>query len=633
MIVVTRNYSVHNSSVCLTENGRMRFFIEEERLDRIKHYRHSQTKGAGAFKIAKGRRNRFEKGHVYCCESADIDPEFYFPLQIIPLNEIFSHHLAHAAASFYASEFESSYIITLDGFGDEMEDGRCNFQTGGWYFADKDGIKKIRGLYFPQSMGLFYASFTDFVNLGVFAEGKLMGLAPYGDKRFDEKILSMIDLKEDGSFELDLDYFKTTPENSLQYYLNDLTLRTSVKFERVFGERRKDQDFINGHFEHLAHSAQNALEKVVVNMLKAIPSDDYNLCMGGGIFLNCPVNSLLRRQPQVKDIFIFPAADDSGLSFGYNMLLYNELKILSEEEYYDLLQLLYFDHAGKFYGEYKENATVFETVVDKIRNIGLKRYFLKAFDTFLEKDSGNTSSALLSGDIEAIKIEAKDTGDSFLSGLVRESDLIDSLSVCINERKWIEIEKMLGDENTYQIAEKYGYLPNIYTEFFKTKYRYMQEKAFEYIKKNLDKLRIYQIREITAVIANRNMQDIISELELELIEKRKDTDLILFLLFIYKMLDKKHNFLSLWRKDFRFIDDVFLYMIRAAWEQKQYDHILEDPEALDRVKDPDLLWILCQIYYEMGDTKCSEKFLNRIPEPNFDQQVMKEILEAVNSEK
>ena len=73
-------------------------------------------------------------------------------------------------------------------------------------------------------------------------------------------------------------------------------------------------------------------------------------------------------------------------------------------------------------------------------------------------------------------------------------------------------------------------------------------------------------------------------------------------------------------------------MIQVAWEQKQYDHILENPQAFDRIDEPDLLWILCQIYYEMGDIKSSEKFLNRIKDPDLDQQVMREILESVRSE-
>ncbi|PLX18178.1 MAG: hypothetical protein C0601_05315 [Candidatus Muiribacterium halophilum] len=618
MKILTRNYSVHNSSVCLTEKGRLRFFIEEERLDRIKHYKHTKTIGHGNLEISKGIMNRFQKGHLYCCHKAGISPELYYSLHDIPLNEFFSHHLAHAAASFYASPFEEAYILTLDGMGAEYEGDKRNFQTSGWYYADKKGIKKLKSLNFPNSMGLFYAAFTDFVNLGAFAEGKLMGLAPYGDERFDKEILSMVKLKEDGSFSIEKDYFDFTTEDSLQYINEDITMSTSIYFERIFGEKRKDQKFINGHFEHLAHSAQNTLEKVVLNMLKAIPDKDFNLCMGGGVFLNCPVNSLLRRQPQVKDTFIFPAADDSGLSYGYNMLLYNELKCLSEDEYIDFLQLLYFDSNNEFFNDYLGYEENFIKIINKINSKELKKYLFECLDTFKGKKV-------------IYKSKAKNINKEYPQELIEDSKKMEFLKKTFEDGDLKSCLDMLKDPNIKMLSKDLGFLSEIITKIFIESEEF-RDKALILLKENLKFMRIYQIRKISAKIANDNMQDIISDFEIELIEKRKDRDLKLFLLYLYKMLDKKNNFLSLWNSDFRYIEDLFFYMIRAAWNQKEYDHILFDKKALERVNNNELLWILCQIFFELGDHKSSEYFLNKIPDLDFDQQVMREILESVNSE-
>ncbi len=220
------------------------------------------------------------------------------------------HHLSHAASAFYPSGFEESAILTLDGVGEWATASIC-------YGQGKD-IKIIRELHFPHSLGLLYSAFTYFLGFRVNSgEYKLMGLAPYGNphspdvKKFQEIIkTTLTDIKPDGSIWLDQKYFN---------YATGLRMVKGEKWEQLFGfPTRKPEDKLEQHHCDLALAIQLVTEEVVFLMAEEARrlTGSENLCMAGGVALNCVANGKLLRSGIFKNIFIQPAAGDAGGALG-----------------------------------------------------------------------------------------------------------------------------------------------------------------------------------------------------------------------------------------------------------------------------------------------------------------------------
>jgi carbamoyltransferase len=214
------------------------------------------------------------------------------------------HHFSHAASAFYPSPFEEALVLTLDGVG-EWATGTVAIGRG----RNLDIVKEMR---FPHSLGLLYSAFTYYVGFKVNSgEYKLMGLAPYGVPRFKDLILEhLVDLKKDGSFRLDMSYFN---------YLTGLEM-TGKKFEQLFGRppRKPESELLTDFHMDVAASIQAVTEEIVVRMARSLAAEHRleNLCLAGGVALNCVANGKLLRDGAFRDIWIQPAAGDAGGSLG-----------------------------------------------------------------------------------------------------------------------------------------------------------------------------------------------------------------------------------------------------------------------------------------------------------------------------
>jgi len=222
------------------------------------------------------------------------------------------HHESHAASAFYPSPFESAAILTLDGVG-EWE---CATISEG----ENNRIQVIKSLNFPHSLGLLYSAFTYFCGFRVNSgEYKLMGLAPYGKPVYRDLILDrLLDLKEDGSFRLRLEYFN---------YCQGLTM-TNNRFARLFdGPRRLPESQITEREMNLAASIQNITEEIVFRMAKTARelTGKTNLCLAGGVALNCVANGKLMREKIFEDIWVQPASGDAGGALGAAFLVHYKL--------------------------------------------------------------------------------------------------------------------------------------------------------------------------------------------------------------------------------------------------------------------------------------------------------------------
>ena len=214
------------------------------------------------------------------------------------------HHYSHAASAFYPSPFKEAVILTLDGVGE--------WATTTVAIGDKNNLKIIKEIHFPHSLGLLYSAFTYYTGFKVNSgEYKLMGLAPYGKPIYKDLIIErLIDLKEDGTFKLNMNYFN---------FATGLTM-TNKKFEDVFGfpARNPNRDLLNEFHMNIAASIQAVTEEIVLKLTRDI-SKEYkikNLCLAGGVALNCVANGKILKKKVFENIWIQPAAGDAGGSLG-----------------------------------------------------------------------------------------------------------------------------------------------------------------------------------------------------------------------------------------------------------------------------------------------------------------------------
>jgi carbamoyltransferase len=223
-----------------------------------------------------------------------------------------NHHESHAASAFFPSPFEEAAILTVDGVGE--------WETGSIGHGKGNRVEIAKTLLFPHSLGLLYSAFTYFTGFKVNSgEYKLMGLAPYGRPKYYDLILDkLIDLKEDGSFAMDMRYFN---------YCQGLTM-TSPEFERLFGgPPRKPESLITEREMDMAASIQAVTEEVILRMARTAQTltKSRNLCLAGGVALNCVANGKLLRAGIFDDIWIQPAAGDAGGALGAALFVHYQL--------------------------------------------------------------------------------------------------------------------------------------------------------------------------------------------------------------------------------------------------------------------------------------------------------------------
>jgi carbamoyltransferase len=213
------------------------------------------------------------------------------------------HHLSHAASAFFPSPFESAAVLTMDGVGE--------WTTTSLAIGQGNKLEVVKEIHFPHSLGLLYSAMTYYTGFKVNSgEYKVMGLAPYGKPFYVDLIKKhLIDIKEDGSFALDMSYFN---------YCTGLTM-TSKKFDEVFGgPPRQPESELTQREMDLAASVQAVTEEVVIKLAKGIAKStgQKNLCLAGGVALNCVANGKLLREKVFENIWIQPAAGDAGGAVG-----------------------------------------------------------------------------------------------------------------------------------------------------------------------------------------------------------------------------------------------------------------------------------------------------------------------------
>jgi carbamoyltransferase len=220
------------------------------------------------------------------------------------------HHLSHAASAFYPSPFERAAVLTMDGVGE--------WTTTSLALGEGRALKVMREIHFPHSLGLLYSAFTYYTGFKVNSgEYKVMGLAPYGRPRYVDLIRkNLIDIKDDGSFRLNLDYFD---------YCTGLTM-TNEKFDALFGgPRRAPEDRLTQREMDLAASIQVVTEEVVLKLAESIAKEtgEKNLCLAGGVALNCVANGKLLREKYFNRLWLQPAAGDAGGALGAALVAYH----------------------------------------------------------------------------------------------------------------------------------------------------------------------------------------------------------------------------------------------------------------------------------------------------------------------
>ena len=213
------------------------------------------------------------------------------------------HHLSHAASAYYPSPFDSAAVLTLDGVGE--------WTTTSLAIGKGSDLQVVKEIHFPHSLGLLYSAFTYYTGFKVNSgEYKVMGLAPYGEPRYADLIREkLITVADDGSFQLDMSYFD---------YATGLTM-TNKKFDALFGgPRRTSETELTQREMDLAASIQKVTEDIVLELARGIAKEtgERNLCLAGGVALNCVANGILLREKLFDNIWIQPAAGDAGGALG-----------------------------------------------------------------------------------------------------------------------------------------------------------------------------------------------------------------------------------------------------------------------------------------------------------------------------
>ena len=277
------------------------------------------------------------------------------------------HHESHAASAFYPSPFEEAAILTMDAVGE--------WATGAYGYGKGNKITLTHEMHFPHSLGLLYSAFTYYTGFKVNSgEYKIMGLAPYGEPKYAHLIMDhLLDLKEDGSFRMDMRYFN---------YCEGLTM-TSQKFHDLFGGApRTPDDRVTQREMDLAASVQHVTEEIMLRAGRHVHRETglRNLVIAGGVGLNCVANGRLLREGPFDDIWIQPAAGDAGGALGIAQFIWHQLlgrqrtvngqdsmagsylgPAFSDSQIRDLLDTL-----GANYVQASDDESLFEMVVDRL---------------------------------------------------------------------------------------------------------------------------------------------------------------------------------------------------------------------------------------------------------------------------
>ncbi len=392
----------HDAAAALVVDGKIVSACQEERFTRIKHDkqfpRHSID---SVLSIAKLKTNQLDKIVFYESIDKKSDRVFSQSLSQFPsglkffgeqvknwalnrfnirkqiieyLNEsapdirweekvLFTeHHLSHAASAFFPSPFKNSAVVIIDGVGE--------WSTTSIYKGTDAKLTKLSEIKYPNSLGLLYSAFTEFVGFKVNSgEYKLMGLAPYGNPVFADVIKkNLIEIYEDGSFHLNLEFF--------DFMSGDHMINS--RFEKLFDMKtRNEENNLNISYANIASSIQSITNEVVIKIAKyALKlSESSNLCLAGGVALNCVSNGLLLNERKIKNLWIQPAAGDAGGAVGAALIGTNISKKLERKHVGKSDAML-----GTYLGPFFSN----DEIKLSLENLGAKFNFYQE-DVFLDK--------------------------------------------------------------------------------------------------------------------------------------------------------------------------------------------------------------------------------------------------------
>jgi len=299
------------------------------------------------------------------------------------------HHHSHAASAFYPSPFEEAAILTIDGVGEwtSATSGRGNGTD----------IQILNEIKFPHSIGLLYSAFTAFLGFKVNnGEYKVMGMAPYGQPRYMDKIYdNLIDVASDGSFWINMDYFSYHYSDTKTFNSKFVDLfgeprepeayffTSGTRFPSYFGEKPSNFDELckeNEHYADIAASIQKVTEEIILKLVNSLHAETGldKLCMAGGVALNSVANGRILRETPFKDVFIQPAAGDSGGALGaalhaHHVFLNNPRSFVLENAYYgkaysDSEIKSFIDDNGISYDFFSNESTLQDRVVDDLTN-------------------------------------------------------------------------------------------------------------------------------------------------------------------------------------------------------------------------------------------------------------------------
>ena len=303
-------YCLAEAGIGLGEVDRVAFYdkplLKFDRL--LKTYLAFAPRGFASFRLAMPAwigEKLFQKRQLAAKLKA-LAPEFDWGRRLL----FSEHHLSHAASAFFPSPYENAAILTMDGVGE--------WATTSLSLGAGNRITMLKEIRFPNSLGLLYSAFTDFTGFRVNSgEYKVMGLAPYGEPRFVQTILDhLIDLKEDGSFRLNQDYFD---------YCTGLRM-VSDRFAALFGvPARKPEKWLERVHMDLAASIQCVTEEVILRLTRSVAAETgaRNLCLAGGVALNCVANGRVLRDGRFDNVWVQPAAGDAGGSLGAALAAYH----------------------------------------------------------------------------------------------------------------------------------------------------------------------------------------------------------------------------------------------------------------------------------------------------------------------
>ncbi len=284
-------------------------FLKFERL--LETYLTFAPRGFASFRMAIPvwlKEKLFQKD-LLRKEFKKFDPDFDWMNKLL----FSEHHQSHAASAFFPSPFEEAVVLTMDGVGE--------WATTSVAIGRGSDLKMTKEIHFPHSLGLLYSALTYYTGFKVNSgEYKVMGLAPYGEPTFAKTILdNLIDLKEDGSFRLDQSYFD---------YCTGLTM-TNAKFDKLFGgPPRKAEEMLTQRHMDLAASVQAVIEEAVLRLTRSLAQESgvKNLCLAGGVALNCVANGKVLRDGAFENVWVQPAAGDAGGALGAALNAYHLYK-------------------------------------------------------------------------------------------------------------------------------------------------------------------------------------------------------------------------------------------------------------------------------------------------------------------